>query len=175
LPLPNRSTLTTIWDPWHYLSAGLKSHSECPDRCPRTPPRDVTKLDSPDFSCLQGEGNGMGNTRQCPAGDDGLFASCIASRRDFHIDPHGMMSFCSFIKDPAMRYDLRKGTFRDAWDQFIPSLAGKVRGGEVDKSPADRYPCRDPLRRPEHCPSPRGRVDGVWDMESRGCAESHVR
>lgn len=61
--------------------------------------------------------------------DDQLFASCIASRRDFHIDPYGGMSFCYYIKDPALRYNLRNGTFQEAWDAFIPSLAEAVRGG----------------------------------------------
>ena len=65
----------------------------------------------------------------CAKGDDRLFASCIEKRRDFHIDPYGMMSFCSFIKDPDMRYDLRKGTVQDCWENFIPSLKDKVRGG----------------------------------------------
>ena len=40
------------------------------------------------------------------------------------------MTWCSFIKDPALRYDLRRGTFREAWEEFIPSLADKVRGGD---------------------------------------------
>lgn len=62
--------------------------------------------------------------------DDRLFAGCIETRREFHIDPYGRMSFCCFIKDPAMRYDLRSGSLREAWDEFIPSLANRVRGGE---------------------------------------------
>jgi hypothetical protein len=37
------------------------------------------------------------------------------------------MTFCSFIKDPEFRYDLRKGNFRECWDEFIPSLARKVK------------------------------------------------
>jgi hypothetical protein len=41
-----------------------------------------------------------------------------------------MMSWCSFIKDLGLRFDLRHGTFREAWDGFIPSLADKVRGGD---------------------------------------------
>jgi energy-coupling factor transporter ATP-binding protein EcfA2 len=40
------------------------------------------------------------------------------------------MTWCSFIKDPALRYDLRHGTFREAWEEFIPSCADKVRGGD---------------------------------------------
>ena len=52
-----------------------------------------------------------------------LFTSCINLRRDFKIDSYGKMTFCAFIKDPALRYDLRKGSFQDCWDNFIPSLA----------------------------------------------------
>ncbi len=65
-------------------------------------------------------------TNQEPYNEEHLFASCIANRRDFHIDPYGQMSFCSFIKDPKLRYDLRKGTFHEAWEKFIPSLANTV-------------------------------------------------
>ncbi len=61
--------------------------------------------------------------------DDRLFANCIASRRDFHIDPYGGISFCCFIKDPVLRFNLRQGTFQQAWDEFIPALADSVRGG----------------------------------------------
>jgi MoaA/NifB/PqqE/SkfB family radical SAM enzyme len=61
--------------------------------------------------------------------DDRLFARCIAGRRDFHVDASGGMTFCAFIRDPGMRYDLRNGTFREGWEDFIPSLADRVRGG----------------------------------------------
>jgi hypothetical protein len=60
--------------------------------------------------------------------DDRLFAACIAARRDFHIDPYGRMSFCYYIKDPALRFNLRQGSFRQAWDDFIPTLGETVRG-----------------------------------------------
>ena len=60
--------------------------------------------------------------------DDRLFAACIAGRRDFHIDPYGGMTFCCFVKEPALRYNLQQGTFREAWDEFIPPLADKMRG-----------------------------------------------
>jgi hypothetical protein len=36
------------------------------------------------------------------------------------------MSFCAFIKDAAMRYDVRQGSFAEAWERFIPSLADRV-------------------------------------------------
>ena len=61
--------------------------------------------------------------------DDRLLAACIATRRDFHIDPYGHMSFCCFVKDPALRYDLRTGSFSQCWETFIPTLTACVRGG----------------------------------------------
>jgi len=39
------------------------------------------------------------------------------------------MSLCMILKDPALRYDLRNGSFREAWDEFIPSLGGSIHGG----------------------------------------------
>ena len=44
------------------------------------------------------------------------------------------MSWCSYIKDPALRYDLRRGTFREAWEEFIPLMADGVRGGDEYRS-----------------------------------------
>ena len=66
--------------------------------------------------------------RYCHSDDDPLFASCIAGRREFHIDPYGQMTFCSFIKDSALRYNLRKGSFKECWESFIPSLTAKIKG-----------------------------------------------
>jgi hypothetical protein len=37
------------------------------------------------------------------------------------------MAFCTFMKDPALRFNLRKGSVKEGWDIFIPSLADKVR------------------------------------------------
>ena len=61
--------------------------------------------------------------------DDRLLARCIAQRQEFHIDPYGKMGLCGFIKDPDLCYDLRRGSFQEAWDRFIPALADRVRGG----------------------------------------------
>jgi radical SAM protein with 4Fe4S-binding SPASM domain len=61
-----------------------------------------------------------------PGNPVGLLSSCINTRRSFHVDPYGHMSFCSFIKDPALRVDLRKVSFKEAWEDIIPSFAGKV-------------------------------------------------
>jgi len=62
--------------------------------------------------------------------DDRLFHRCITTRNSFHIDPYGKMTFCSFVKDPQLRFDLKSGSFSEAWDKFIPSIADKIRGGK---------------------------------------------
>lgn len=102
----------------------------------RLDPKEVIVLDKPNPASEPFDKSGFEETcleniiEDAIQPDDRLFASCIADRREFHVDPYGKMSFCCFIKDPALRYDLRQGTFQEAWDQFIPSLADTVRGGQ---------------------------------------------
>lgn len=120
---------------WLYLSACHSSERNREIMKQRLDPLTTLLLDQPlPFMELKAELDNerlLTETSFCVTNrtDDCLFAACIEKRRDFHIDPYGQMSFCSFIKDPALRYDLRKGSFQEAWDTFIPSLAGIVRGG----------------------------------------------
>ncbi|NQT12516.1 MAG: radical SAM protein, partial [Planctomycetes bacterium] len=126
---------------WLYLSADGEPESNREIARQRLEPAEVVQIDKPDV-CYEESISGDGENRTssgdaatqnghgCPASkDDRLFASCIATRRDFHIDPYGGMTFCSYIKDPALRYDLRQGSFEECWEEFIPSLADRVRGG----------------------------------------------
>lgn len=111
---------------WLYLSAcgNRKINQEIMRQ--RLEPKEVVQLDKPDLSYEEA----LPETSCCQNRDDKdkhLFSSCIKSRRDFHIDPYGKMTFCCFLKDPALRYDLRKGNFKNCWDEFIPSLATKVK------------------------------------------------
>lgn len=62
--------------------------------------------------------------------DQLLFKYCLAARKEFYIDPYGRMTFCSFLKDPSLQYDLRKGSFWDAWEKFIPSIIKKRKGNK---------------------------------------------
>jgi len=110
---------------WLYLSADGRAQRNEEINAQRLPPQEVVKLDLPNISKL---GFKDESENGCPAGDLNLFDKCISIRRDFHIDPYGMMSFCSFIKDPEMRYDLMKGSLREGWEDFIPSLIGKIKG-----------------------------------------------
>jgi MoaA/NifB/PqqE/SkfB family radical SAM enzyme len=111
--------------PWLYLSACRDPERNAGIARQRLDPRDVVELDKPDLSYEEAQSHECEHAE----GDDRLFARCITNRRDFHVDPYGGMTFCSFLKDPAMRCDLRKGTVREAWETFIPSLADKVHGG----------------------------------------------
>ncbi|MCI0476862.1 MAG: hypothetical protein L0Y55_11485, partial [Anaerolineales bacterium] len=133
---------------WLYLSSSGAPATNREIAAQRLSPREVIELDKPDpaygerMDELKSEvrsmkyenGESSSFTRSVPPShldfDDRLFARCIANRRDFHIDAYGKMTWCSFIKDPTLRYDLRRGTFREAWEEFIPSCADKVRGGD---------------------------------------------
>jgi MoaA/NifB/PqqE/SkfB family radical SAM enzyme len=110
---------------WLFLSSSGSPATNRAIAAQRLAPRDVIALDEP-----RPETSEVSKTLAVSEADDRLFAQCIASRQDFHVDPYGQMSWCVFVKDPALRYDLRRGTFREAWEEFIPSCADKVRGGD---------------------------------------------
>jgi radical SAM protein with 4Fe4S-binding SPASM domain len=134
--------------PWLYLSADGDPRRNAEIAGQRLDPADVVWLDPPDLSsevrdrALQSpckrEDKGEVDVHECRCADgvDRLFASCISSGSKFHIDPYGGMTFCTFVKNPSLRYDLRRGTFREGWDIFIPSVAERVHGG-----PAYRENC----------------------------------
>lgn len=114
---------------WLYLSAYGDPERNREIMRQRLSPKDVVELDKPDLSYEESMGKEEVHRYRHLKEDDRLFASCIATRRDFHIDPYGQMTFCGFIKEAALLYDLRKGSFKECWEEFIPSLADKVRGG----------------------------------------------
>lgn len=115
---------------WLYLSAYGDTERNREIMYQRLDPKDVIELDKPDLSYEEWMEESDGHRYSHTDGDDHLFASCIAIRRNFHIDPYGQMTFCDFIKDPTLRYDLREGSFKECWEDFIPSLADKVKGRE---------------------------------------------
>lgn len=148
---PHQRTSST----WFYLSAdgsGARNHQIARQRLA---PRQVIELDQPrptgeewKVACqreMTDPEAGCGTVSL--EGDDRLFAHCIPRRRSFHIDAYGQMSWCAYIKDPALRYDLRQGSFREAWEEFIPSCAEQVRGGEEWRA---------------HCGSCEKRMDCRW-------------
>jgi radical SAM protein with 4Fe4S-binding SPASM domain len=126
--------LAESWSPswrigasWLYLAADGDPVKNRRIREERLAPADVLKIDRP-----EGWAGGLDEEpASCPSvTGGGLFAECLSGRRDFHIDPYGGMSFCGFVKDPDLRLDLRRMSFREAWDERLPSLADKVKPGK---------------------------------------------
>jgi MoaA/NifB/PqqE/SkfB family radical SAM enzyme len=121
---------------WLWLSACRSEARNRQIAAQRLDPADVVALEEARAGAevLRAPGSAEAASSGHPCGvtpgDDRLFAACIEGRRDFHIDPYGQMGFCYYVKDPNLRYDLRQGSFQQAWDEFIPSLAGVVRGGQ---------------------------------------------
>ena len=111
---------------WLYFSACSDSEKNQEIMRQRLSPGEVVEIDKPDLA-YEDSMNKAEEIDGCSAEkEDYFFSSCIANRRDFHIDPYGKMTFCSFIKEPVLRYDLRKGSFKECWEEFIPSLAHKI-------------------------------------------------
>ncbi|HET6494664.1 MAG TPA: radical SAM protein, partial [Thermoleophilia bacterium] len=132
--------------PWLFKSACGDARCNAEIERQRLDPADVVELDQPSVAYEEREAAeaaakaaemGHGGVMQAVPGDDRLYAACIETRRDFHVDPYGSMSFCCFVKDLALRYDLRQGSaggvvpgaVQTAWEDFIPSLADTARGG----------------------------------------------
>lgn len=59
-----------------------------------------------------------------PLEPDRLFF-CKAGLSSFHIDAYGQLSICMMLRQPS--FDLRTGTFAEAWHQFIPGLRARTR------------------------------------------------
>jgi MoaA/NifB/PqqE/SkfB family radical SAM enzyme len=134
--------------PWLFLSACRDAVRNREIMRQRLDPADVIHLDPPDTmdddeKIIATETADKSPARLQPGGDNRLFAACIDGCRDFHIDPYGGMTFCCFLKDPALRYDLQKGSFREAWDDFIPSLANQVHGDPEYEQNCDRCERRE--------------------------------
>jgi MoaA/NifB/PqqE/SkfB family radical SAM enzyme len=81
---------------------------------------------------------------------DRLFKTCIEKGWHLHIDPYGQASFCCFIKDPALRYDLRAGSFPEFRNVFLPGIADTVRGGREYSENCGSCDLRDDCK---WCPS----------------------
>jgi MoaA/NifB/PqqE/SkfB family radical SAM enzyme len=94
----------------------------------RLSPGEVVKLDNPDLPYEEWVNKEQGETCRHINRDDRLFATCTSDMQKFHIDSYGRMGLCCFIKDPALRCDLRKVDFKESWEKIIPSLMNKIRG-----------------------------------------------
>ncbi len=114
---------------WLYLSASGDPKINAEIKRQRLDPKDAFMLDPPDFSHSEHLAETRGHYAHTPR-DDSLFTPCLTNRTDFHVDPYGFLGFCSYVKEPSLRYDLHKGSLQDGWENFIPALVGTRRGGE---------------------------------------------
>jgi radical SAM protein with 4Fe4S-binding SPASM domain len=127
---------------WLNLSAEGDPERNAMIASQRLAPAIVVELDKPSMlEDDEGTACAIGSS-----GDDRLLAQCIPDKRKVHIDPYGKLSICCSVKNPAWRFDLRKGTMQEAWEQFIPSLMDKVRGEEKYKQQCGACELRNDCR-----------------------------
>lgn len=116
---------------WLYLSAQRRPGINREIIRQRLTPQEVVAID-PAIPSSEETAVDCGISRRCessrPEGDR-LLWPCIMERQEFHIDPYGMLSFCPFSKDPSLRIDLGRFSFQEAWDEALPRIARRVRGG----------------------------------------------
>ena len=127
------SPLYRVGASWLWLSCLKSKERDREIAAQRLDPAELLAIDEPSFTVRTPlpvcKTSIPGSSEDDEPFDDRLFASCVEASKDFYIDPYGRMTFCCFIKDPALMFDLRKGSFEEAWETFIPSLADTVRGG----------------------------------------------
>ncbi len=54
--------------------------------------------------------------------DDNQLFYCGAGRTSFAIDSYGFLKLCSSLSHPDCVYDLKKGSLREAWEEFVPKV-----------------------------------------------------
>ena len=59
--------------------------------------------------------------------DDRLLYTCGAGQNTFHIDPFGRLGAC--IMSRHQTYDLRRGTFKEGWEQFLSGVRRQPAAG----------------------------------------------
>jgi MoaA/NifB/PqqE/SkfB family radical SAM enzyme len=99
----------------------------------RLDPKDAVNLSPPTSNLYHEEipGDSETDDELCGKIDPSqqyLYAGCVEHRSGFHIDPYGGMSFCAIVKDPQLRFSLRKFSLKEVWEERIPSLANVVCG-----------------------------------------------
>ncbi|PIQ86249.1 MAG: hypothetical protein COV73_04825, partial [Candidatus Omnitrophica bacterium CG11_big_fil_rev_8_21_14_0_20_43_6] len=82
---------------WLYMSACGDKERNAEIMRQRLPAKEVVELDKPDLSYDDWMDKEAILGCHNPKDNEYLFSSCIANRRDFHIDPYGRMTFCCFI------------------------------------------------------------------------------
>jgi radical SAM protein with 4Fe4S-binding SPASM domain len=118
-----------------HLAGARIPERNCRIQQQRLSPFDAIQLVKPQL--LYEGSEGLRQEESCAGQTEGQhpLVNCILNREEFHVDPYGQMSFCPLIKDPAFRHDVRRGSFKEGWESFLPSLLEQV------KNSAERNSC----------------------------------
>lgn len=113
---------------WLYLSANREQNVNHEIVRQRLNAQEVVKIDPAPPYCFDSEKSQeiVPDSKSAHGKMKPVFESCIMERNEFHIDPYGTMSFCPFIKEPSMRFDLKNWSFQDIWDKKLPQRAKQV-------------------------------------------------
>ncbi len=90
----------------------------------RLPPREIIRLDRED----EAKWREWRDYACRPGGieDPGLLYGCGGGLHSFHVSSRGQLSLC--VIDTNHRFDLRRGSFREGWREFIPRVRA-IRAG----------------------------------------------
>ncbi len=108
---------------WLYLRADGSADRNREILEQRLSPSQVLEIDPPPFYESENCNEDPGGSCSSPQFFTGILSRCIDEGSSFHIDPYGGMSFCQFVKDPAIRVDLKKYLFKEAWEEVIPGFS----------------------------------------------------
>jgi radical SAM protein with 4Fe4S-binding SPASM domain len=109
------------------VNAGLNG-SQIPTQF-RISPQEVVALDLADAKRMGEWQQFCDNQIAVPQNSEYLY-QCGAGIHTFHIDPYGRLSACMIARDPA--YDLRRGTFREGWREFLFEERSQKRTRDVE-------------------------------------------
>jgi radical SAM protein with 4Fe4S-binding SPASM domain len=88
----------------------------------RLPPEKIVALDKADPERASLWRDQFQNNQVIPPSDQRMYL-CGASKQGFHIDAVGHLFSCLINRQPS--YDLRSGSFREGWDQFLPKVISR--------------------------------------------------
>ena len=108
------------------LNAGLDG-SPTPTQF-RLPPEEVVSFDLADAKRLESWQEFCRRFVKPPQNPEYLY-TCGAGVNSFHISPYGQLSACMLAREPS--YDLRQGTFRQGWYEFIKQVREQKRTQET--------------------------------------------
>ncbi len=97
----------------------------------RLAPAEVVKYDQADAKRLS-EWVKFSERYQDFKVDQRYLYACGAGRNSFHIDPYGQLSVCMMSR--AQQYDLREGSFREGWQEFLLAVR--------QQPPIGKYECQ---------------------------------